>query len=181
MWNSFWSSLSFVQVWLKTAVPWWKELLLDSMTGWSWRVVQIQMINLRRFITGDLLLHFGLNLNLLFWNRSPRSNLFIPALSFLTPFPTLYSLLLSLSPFFHSLPLEINFTLHYQSESLQTQTLRRNHTNRLHTRFQWAFPPGLTYFNQYKHMRKCKHTHTYSFNFTVIGTFATFLQDKKRK
>ena len=88
-----------------------------------------------------------------------RSNLFSPPLSPFTLFPTLYPLSLSLSPdSFLCLPLEINFTLHYQSESLQTQTHRRNHTNRLHTRFQWAFPPGLTYFNQYKHVHTCKNT-----------------------
>lgn len=63
------------------------------------------------------------------------------------PFPQPHSI-----PPSSCLPLEINFTLHYQSESLQTKTHRRNHTNRLHTWFQWAFPPGLTYFNQYKHM-----------------------------
>lgn len=60
------------------------------------------------------------------------------------------TLFFSMPPLLY-LPLEINFTLHYQLESLQTQTHRRNHTNRLHTPIQWAFPPGLTHFHQYKH------------------------------
>lgn len=97
-----------------------------------------------------------------------------PIKPFLTPFAPLTPFLHFtpfLSVFPHSflcLPLEINFTLHYQSESLQTQTHQRNHTNRLHTRFQWAFPPGLTYFNKYKYMLICKPIHMHAFSPFVL-------------
>lgn len=53
---------------------------------------------------------------------------------------------------------EINFTLHYQSESLQTQTHGRNHTNRLYTLFQWACPPHLHICFNANARAHCAHT-----------------------
>lgn len=95
------------------------------------------------------------NIFFLFISRSPVSYP-LPSLSCLSPYS------------FLCLPLEINFTLHYQSESLQTQTHWRNHTNRLHTQFQWAFPPGPTYFNQYKHVHVCVRTHIHAISPFVL-------------
>lgn len=60
----------------------------------------------------------------------PQSNLSFPYLPLPTPTPLPHPHRSTPPP---RLPLEINFTLHYQSESLQTRAHRRNHTNRLHT------------------------------------------------